>query len=156
MKKIAMTLLTIFTVISLGACTENKKESSKGSAETSMSSKKDQTNETTSSNENKQKETSIFTAILAEDAKKNETVDQSTRLVLNQVESVKDPEEIVGMMKNDGVILNVSNEQLVDGITEADLKTGDKVQFTLVGLPAMTMSIPPQVAGNSVIKVEKI
>lgn len=77
-------------------------------------------------------------------------------MVLKEVEAVEDPEKMIGMMKNDGVILNVTTEQLADGLTESSLKTGDKIQFTLVGLPAMTMSIPPQVVGNSVIKVEKI
>lgn len=156
MKKIVMTIVAVFTLISLGACTQNKKDSSKGSEETSMSSKKDQTTNETSNTKDQEKSQSVFTAVLVEDAKKNDTVDQSIRLVLKEVEAVEDPEKISAMMKNDGVILNVSKEQLANGITENDLKTGDKIQFTLVGLPAMTMSIPPQVAGNSVVKVEKI
>lgn len=77
-------------------------------------------------------------------------------MVLTKVEAIEDPESILNMMKNDGVILNVSEGQLANGLKEEDLKSGDKIQFTLVDLPAMTMSIPPQVAGNSVLKVEKI
>ncbi|OJG75834.1 hypothetical protein RV12_GL000173 [Enterococcus quebecensis] len=134
----------------------NKKESSKGSEETSMSTKKNESTNTTSNSKDQKQEQAVFTAVLVEDAKKNDTVDKSIRLVLNQVEAIEDPEKVVNMMKNEGVILNVSNEELAGGITEEELKTGDKIQFTLVGLPAMTMSIPPQVAGNSVIKVEKI
>ena len=156
MKKIVITILTVFTLASLGACVQNKKDSSKGSEETSMSSRKNQaTNETTNTKDKEETE-SVFKAVLVEDAKKNDTVDQSTRLVLKEVEAVEDPENIIDMMKNDGVILNVSKEQLAAEMTESDLKTGDKIQFTLVGLPAMTMSIPPQVVGNSVIKVEKL
>jgi len=34
-----------------------------------------------------------------------------------------------------------------------ELKIGDKVQFTLVEMPIMTMSIPPQVPGDSIIDV---
>ncbi|MEI5988873.1 hypothetical protein [Enterococcus crotali] len=156
MKKIVLSLLSIITLISLGACTGNEKNSSKGSSETVMTSKKEQSSEHTSSSLDKENSQSIFTAVLVEDAKKNETIDQSIRLVLNKVEAIEDPEEILNMMKNDGVILNVLTEQLTKGVTEESLKKGDKIQFTLAGLPAMTMSIPPQVAGNSVIKVEKI
>ncbi|MGX7245697.1 hypothetical protein ACWOC1_12715 [Enterococcus quebecensis] len=121
-----------------------------------MSTKKNESTNTTSNSKDQKQEQAVFTAVLVEDAKKNDTVDKSIRLVLNQVEAIEDPEKVVNMMKNEGVILNVSNEELAGGITEEELKTGDKIQFTLVGLPAMTMSIPPQVAGNSVIKVEKI
>ncbi|PZL75887.1 hypothetical protein CI088_04320 [Enterococcus plantarum] len=156
MKKITITFVTVIALISLAACTQNKTDSSKGSEKTSMSSEKDQMIDETSTMKDQEKSQSIFTAILVEDAKKNDTVDQSTRLVLKEVEAVEDPEKMIGMMKNDGVILNVTTEQLADGLTESSLKTGDKIQFTLVGLPAMTMSIPPQVVGNSVIKVEKI
>lgn len=156
MKKIVGVVLAVFTLISLGACTQNNKDSSKGSEEVLMSNKKDQVIDETSNTEDQEKSQSVFTAVLVEDAQKNDTVDQSTRLVLKVVEAVEDPEKIIGMMKNDGVILNVSKEQLADGITENNLKTKDKIQFTLVSLPAMTMSIPPQIAGNSVIKVEKI
>lgn len=156
MKKITITFVTVIALISLAACTQNKTDSSKGSEKTSMSSEKDLMIDETSTMKDQEKSQSIFTAILVEDAKKNDTVDQSTRLVLKEVEAVEDPEKMIGMMKNDGVILNVTTEQLADGLTESSLKTGDKIQFTLVGLPAMTMSIPPQVVGNLVIKVEKI
>ncbi|MBO0466746.1 hypothetical protein JZO73_04270 [Enterococcus plantarum] len=156
MKKITITFVTVIALISLAACTQNKTDSSKGSEKTSMSSEKDQMIDEISTMKDQEKSQSIFTAILVEDAKKNDTVDQSTRLVLKEVEAVEDPEKMIGMMKNDGVILNVTTEQLADGLTESSFKTGDKIQFTLVGLPAMTMSIPPQVVGNSVIKVEKI
>ncbi|MGX7202172.1 hypothetical protein ACWOD8_07780 [Enterococcus plantarum] len=156
MKKITITFVTVIALISLAACTQNKIDSSKGSEKTSMSSEKDLMIDETSTMKDQEKSQSIFTAILVEDAKKNDTVDQSTRLVLKEVEAVEDPEKMIGMMKNDGVILNVTTEQLADGLTESSFKTGDKIQFTLVGLPAMTMSIPPQVVGNSIIKVEKI
>ncbi|WP_086312800.1 hypothetical protein A5821_000352 [Enterococcus sp. 7F3_DIV0205] len=154
MKKRVLTILTILTLVSLGACAKNKQNSPKGSEETAMSSKQNKATDETS-NDNEQAK-SIFTAVLGEDAKENETVDHSTRLVLKEVEAIEDPEKIIGMMKNDGVILNVSKDQFADGITSNELKKGDKIQFTLVGLPAMTMSIPPQVAGNAVIKVEKM
>ncbi|MGM0217467.1 hypothetical protein [Enterococcus sp. AZ126] len=155
MKKIAIAVLTVFTLISLGACAQNKKDSSKGSEETAMSSQKDQVIDETLNTKDKDETQSIFTAVLVEDATKNETVDKSIRFVLKDVEVVEDPEKIINMMKNDGVILNVPKEQLADGLTESEFKAGDTIQFTLAGLPAMTMSIPPQVAGNSVVNVEK-
>lgn len=155
MKKITIAVLTVFTLISLGACAQNKKDSSKGSEETSMSSQKDQVIDETLNTKDKDETQSIFTAVLVEDATKNETVDKSIRFVLKDVEVVEDPEKIINMMKNDGVILNVPKEQLADGLTESEFKAGDTIQFTLAGLPAMTMSIPPQVAGNSVVNVEK-
>lgn len=154
MKKLAITLVTIFAAISLAACSGNKKTGESGSEDTTMSSQKNQTTNTSSTV--KEDQESIFTAVLVEDAVQNETVDQSIRLFLNDVKAVEDPEEIIGTMKNDGVILNVTKEQLADGLTEDQLKAGDSVKFTLSGLPVMTMSIPPQIAGNAVVKVEKI
>lgn len=153
-KKSLIAILAISTVLAIGACTKNTKSESKESGSTSMTSKKEQSTEQSSGKIEQKK--SLFTAVLLEDAKKNETVDQSIRLVLTKVEAIEDPESILNMMKNDGVILNVSEGQLANGLKEEDLKSGDKIQFTLVDLPAMTMSIPPQVAGNSVLKVEKI
>jgi outer membrane PBP1 activator LpoA protein len=155
MKKIVLTLITIVAAISLAACTGNKEKSSTSkNGETAMSSQDKQTASTNTSS--KEQTESIFTAALVEDAKQNETVDQSIRLVLNKVEAVEDPEKIIGMMKNDGVILNVTKDQFADGITEEQLKAGDTIRFTLTGLPAMSMSIPPQIVGNAVLKVEKI
>ncbi len=49
------------------------------------------------------------------------------------------------------VILNDTAERISVDIDE--LKIGDKVQFTLVEMPIMTMSIPPQVPGDSIIDV---
>lgn len=155
MKKMIISGVMMVTLFALGACTPNKTEV-KGSGETTMTSKNDESTEQTTNSSDKENKQAVFTAVLVEDGKQNDTVDKSIRLVLKEVEAVEDPEKMVNMMKNDGVILNVDSEQLGDGITADNLKAGDKVQFTLVGLPAMTMSIPPQVAGNSVIKVEKI
>lgn len=156
MKRVVIVTLMIFSLIVLGACTGNKKEALKESGETATMSENEQSTEQKPTNESKEQSQSVFTAVLVEDAKKNDTVEQSTRLVLDNVTAIEDSGEIINMMKNDGVILNVSDEQFAKDISTENLKTGDKIQFTLVGLPAMTMSIPPQVVGNSVIKVEKI
>lgn len=154
MKKSLVILFTVFTLLFLGACTSNQEKSTKESSETSMSSQQQES--TDDSSKSNEEESSIFTGTLLEDAVKNDTVDESIRLVLDDVEAVKDPEEILNSLKNDGVILNVSEDQFSEGTTEENLKKGDQVQFTLTDVPIMTMSIPPQIPGASIVKVEKI
>lgn len=152
MKKSLVILLTGFALFALGACGSNQDKSTKESSETSMSSQEQQSDDSQS---NEQSE-SIFTATLTEDAVKNDTVDQSIRLVLDDVKAEEDPDEILNSFKNDGVILNVAEDQFADGTTEETLKKGDQVRFTLKANSIMTMSIPPQIPGNSIVKVEKI
>lgn len=153
MKKSLVILLTGFTLLALGACGSNQDKSTKESSETSMSSQEQQSTDNSQLNEQSE---SIFTATLTEDAVKNDTVDQSIRLVLDDVKAKEDPDEILNSFKNDGVILNVAEDQFADGTTEETLKKGDQVRFTLKANSIMTMSIPPQIPGNSIIKVEKI
>ena len=153
MKKSLVILLTGFTLLALGACGSNQDKSTKESSETSMSSQEQQSTDNSQSNEQSE---SIFTATLTEDAVKNDTVDQSIRLVLDDVKAEEDPEEILNSFKNDGVILNVAEDQFANETSEETLKKGDQVRFTLKANSIMTMSIPPQIPGNSIIKVEKI
>ncbi len=70
---------------------------------------------------------------------------------LVDVMAKEDPANMGTSFSNDGVILNATAEKISMDINE--LKIGDKVQFTLVEMPIMTMSIPPQVPGDSIIDV---
>ena len=155
MKKIPMALALITTIILIGACGVNDKKQNKdfeeSQSETSLESSTGDTKVTTNEGE-----TSIFTGILTEDAQLNDGNDKTIRLVLADIEAVNDPDEMEKTMKNDGVVLNISEDQLANGLTEKEFKKGDKVQFSLKSMPVMTMSIPPQIPGMSVKSIEKI
>lgn len=94
--------------------------------------------------------TTIFTGVLQENATAgdNETI----QIFLNDIEAVDDQETIVPNFQTDGVILHAPQESFEGQVSE--LTKGTTVQVTLSGLPVMTMSIPPQVPGNSIKTVE--
>lgn len=146
MKKFLLLLGALISVFSLSACASGSADQSEESSEAAVS-------ESSSTEEMK----SIFTATLVEDAKANEDAGKTYRLVLTDVKAVQDPEGIEKQFKNDGVILNITDRQLHAGQTMADFTSGKTVTVTLKGLPIMTMSIPPQIPGNSIddVKVEK-
>ncbi|MGM9903706.1 hypothetical protein A5844_000778 [Enterococcus sp. 10A9_DIV0425] len=73
------------------------------------------------------------------------------QIFIVDVEEKEDPDNIVSSFSNDGVILNASTEQIAGGIDS--LKVGEQVEFKLVEMAIMTMSIPPQVPGNSIIEI---
>ncbi|MBL1230144.1 hypothetical protein IW492_12965 [Enterococcus sp. BWB1-3] len=159
MKKVKMILLAAVSIFILGACGSGNNTSNE-SSESSVA-KEESTSQTGeqswsgSSDSQWSSLVSVFTGVLSEDAEAAEH-DGAIRLVLNSIEAVDDPEVFLPMMETDGVILNVSEDQLAEGLTLDQLKSGDKVQFTLTGMPAMTASIPPQVAGNAVKIIEKV
>ncbi|MDT0368800.1 hypothetical protein [Enterococcus faecium] len=80
-----------------------------------------------------------------------EAEEETLQLKLVDVMAKEDPANMGTSFSNDGVILNPTAEKISVDINE--LKIGDKVQFTLVEMPIMTMSIPPQVPGDSIIDV---
>ena len=75
-----------------------------------------------------------------------------TGVLQENIEAVDDQETIVPNFQTDGVILHAPQESFEGQVSE--LTKGTTVQVTLSGLPVMTMSIPPQVPGNSIKTVE--
>ncbi|MGX7172559.1 lipoprotein [Enterococcus ratti] len=80
-----------------------------------------------------------------------ETTDTTLQVKVVDIKEIRDPENIGTSFASDGVILNVSVDQL-DGGKEAYYK-GETIKFVLAGNGMMTASIPPQIPGNSIIKV---
>nr|MBC9706060.1 hypothetical protein [Enterococcus sp.] len=50
--------------------------------------------------------------------------------------------------------LNASEEQLKDG--KEAFEKGDQIEIVLVENSIMTMSIPPQIPGNSIVEISRI
>ncbi len=84
----------------------------------------------------------------------SETDDSTIQIKVINVKETEDPENIGSSFSNDGVILNASAEQLKDG--KEALNEGDQIEIVLVEKPIMTMSIPPQIPGNSIIEVSRV
>lgn len=152
MKKISVITILLGALLFLSACGSNEKMASK-SGETSQASTTSEMMESTSKMD---KKLSVFTGSLVEDTTQNEDEGKTIRLVLEKIEAVEDPDQVINTMKADGVVLNVTTDLFADGLDETKLVAGDKIRFTLTGLPIMTMSIPPQIPGNSISLVEKL
>lgn len=157
MKRLKMVIAAAAMLVLLGACGQQKNNTKESSGETvsTEQSTSESTSETSSESTAEVSEASVFTGTLSEDASAIEN-DGSIRIPLNGIEAVSDPEEMLPSFQTNGVILNAQEAQLSDGLTVEQLKAGDKVRFTLAGLPIMTMSIPPQVPGNSITLIEKV
>ncbi len=142
-------LPTLLFVTMLTACGTKNNDKAQASSEAPQ---KVQVAEKEEGTEMKEETPSIFTGILKEDAT---TEDQGViRLHLSDLSAEKDPDNIVGSFNQDGVILNASQAELAEGVKVEDLKTGKKVRFVLKAPAIMTMSIPPQIPGNSIQSIE--
>ncbi|MHC5216125.1 hypothetical protein ACYSNR_05615 [Enterococcus sp. LJL128] len=157
MKKIKLIACIVGTVLLLAACgtgSDKSKESSEANmSDHSTNDKTAEQSDETSASSNIQGTQSVFTGVLTTGAAET---DGTVRITLTSVEAVEDPETILPMMESDGVILNAGENQLAEGLTLNELQEGDKIRFTLTGLPIMTMSIPPQIPGNSIKQIEKV
>ena len=84
----------------------------------------------------------------------SEPDDSTIQIKVINVKEIKDSENIGSSFTNDGVILNVSDEQLKDG--KEAFEKGDQIEIVLVENSIMTMSIPPQIPGNSIVEIARI
>lgn len=84
----------------------------------------------------------------------SEPDDSTIQIKVINVKEVKDPENIGSSFNNDGVILNVSEEQLKGG--KEAFEKGNQIEIILVEHSLMTMSIPPQIPGNSIVEISPI
>ena len=140
MKAILTGLVAAGLLFTLTGC--GNEEGSTGSID---SINAESTVETDSSTEQKQ---SVFTGTIESFGEAEGDVYQIT---IKDVKEIEDPANIGSSFSNDGVILNASVDQITGGVDS--LKEGEKVEFKLVEMAVMTMSIPPQVPGNSIIEI---
>lgn len=73
-------------------------------------------------------------------------------IFLEEIKAIEDPEGIVNIFQDMGVGMTIDTEH----IDLNDWKKGKEVEVVLTGIPVMTMSIPPQLAGNSIKSVELV
>lgn len=93
---------------------------------------------------------SVFTGTI-ESITKVEAEEETIQIKVTGVKSKEDPANIGTSFSNDGVLLNAAPEQIREGADA--LKSGVEITFTLVKMPVMTMSIPPQIPGDSIIEI---
>ena len=140
MKKIINGSLILFSVMLLGACTTTTNTESTVESTNSMSTTKEEESVT------------IFTATV-ESVMELETHESAVQILLIDVEAVQDSENATTSF-NDGVAINVDPATLDFNFN--DLKAGDKLKVSLDHPAIMTMSIPPQIPGNSILSVELV
>lgn len=136
--------LILFSVMLLGACTTTDTESTKSELMVESTNSMSTTRE--------EKIVTIFTARI-ESVMELETHESAVQILLTDVEAVQDSENATTSF-NDGVAINVDPATLDFNFN--DLKAGDKLKVSLDHPAIMTMSIPPQIPGNSILSVELV
>ena len=144
MKKIINGSLILFSVMLLGACTTTDTESTKSELMVESTNSMSTTRE--------EEIVTIFTARI-ESVMELETHESAVQILLIDVEAVQDSENATTSF-NDGVAINVDPATLDFNFN--DLKAGDKLKVSLDHPAIMTMSIPPQIPGNSNLSVELV
>ena len=136
--------LIFFSVMLLGACTTTDTESTKSELMVESTNSMSTTRE--------EEIVTIFTARI-ESVMELETHESAVQILLTDVEAVQDSENATTSF-NDGVAINVDPATLDFNFN--DLKAGDKLKVSLDHPAIMTMSIPPQIPGNSILSVELV
>lgn len=136
--------LILFSVMLLGACTTTNTESTKSELMVESTNSMSTTRE--------EEIVTIFTARI-ESVMELETHESAVQILLIDVEAVQDSENATTSF-NDGVAINVDPATLDFNFN--DLKAGDKLKVSLDHPAIMTMSIPPQIPGNSILSVELV
>ncbi|MEG0551693.1 MAG: hypothetical protein RR554_11035 [Vagococcus sp.] len=140
-KKVLILSIVVLSFIFVG-CTkkvEKKTENTSDSLETVQS--------TSSSQESKE---ARFRGKLTD----KPTVDEETvRLSFEKVEAISDPEKISDNLNANGVVLLANPKTFDSSLNIENLTKDSEVEFTLTSPVAMTFSIPPQIAGNSITHV---
>ena len=136
--------LILFSVMLLGVCTTTDTESTKSELMVESTNSMSTTRE--------EEIVTIFTARI-ESVMELETHESAVQILLIDVEAVQDSENATTSF-NDGVAINVDPATLDFNFN--DLKAGDKLKVSLDHPAIMTMSIPPQIPGNSILSVELV
>ena len=136
--------LILFSVMLLGACTTTDTASTKSELMVESTNSMSTTRE--------EEIVTIFTARI-ESIMELETHESAVQILLIDVEAVQDSENATTSF-NDGVTINVDPATLDFNFN--DLKAGDKLKVSLDHPAIMTMSIPPQIPGNSILSVELV
>ena len=136
--------LILFSVMLLGAYTTTDTDSTKSELMVESTNSMSTTRE--------EEIVTIFTARI-ESVMELETHESAVQILLIDVEAVQDSENATTSF-NDGVAINVDPATLDFNFN--DLKAGDKLKVSLDHPAIMTMSIPPQIPGNSILSVELV
>ncbi|MFZ2584815.1 MAG: hypothetical protein WAX20_01260 [Enterococcus aquimarinus] len=136
--------LILFSVMLLGACTTTDTDSTKSELMVESTNSMSTTRE--------EEIVTIFTARI-ESVMELETHESAVQILLTDVEAVQDSENATTSF-NDGVAINVDPATLDFNFN--DVKAGDKLKVSLDHPAIMTMSIPPQIPGNSILSVELV
>ena len=136
--------LILFSVMLLCACTTTDTDSTKSELMVESTNSMSTTRE--------EEIVTIFTARI-ESVTELETHESAVQILLIDVEAVQDSENATTSF-NDGVTINVDPATLDFNFN--DLKAGDKLKVSLDHPAIMTMSIPPQIPGNSILSVELV
>lgn len=141
MKKIKWLVLLCVT-ISLSACQVNEKKEITDDRQTTES--------TTEGESEKMNQTMTYAGELTENA---EVGENNVRLTFKEVKT-EDGKDTMDSISSDGVILNADLNTIKQGENPKDWTAGTKIKFTVQEPVIMTRSIPPQIPGSVIKKVE--
>lgn len=149
MKKIMLPAVVLLSVFVLAGCASggNEESSNSESEGTSMN----MSSETTDLSSSESQEM-VFTATVVS-VTELETKEPAVQILLEDPVALEDSEDAIGSFQN-GVALNVNPETLEMAVEE--IEVGSQLKVTLAHPAVMTMSIPPQVPGNSILSIELV
>ena len=141
MKKYILAAMLSILGLAIVGCGQTSTNEAESSSEATSSSKKE---------EKKEQEKVKYKGIVKEDGLKEEQ-----QIVLSSLKQMKESDNPVYF---DEVILLVEGVPILDEKTSKkllveDIKAGTTITVFLVPEPIMTMSIPPQIPGNSIVEI---
>ncbi len=139
MKKKAILTGLILTVLVLGACSKKAEIKTNASKETEVSS---------------QKELKISSSTFKGELSEVPIIDEDTvMLTFEKVTAIKDEDNLIDSLNANGVVLLADMTIFDKEMKPENFKIGSILEFELETPTAMTYSIPPQVAGNSIKRI---
>lgn len=149
MKKIMLPAVVLLSVFVLTGCASggNEKSSNSESEGTFMN----MSSETTDLSSSVSQEM-VFTATVVS-VTELETKEPAVQILLEDPVALEGSEDAIGSFQN-GVALNVNPETLEMAVEE--IEVGSQLKVTLAHPSVMTMSITPQVPGNSILSIELV
>lgn len=139
MKKKAILTGLILTVLVLGSCSKKAEIKTNASKETEVSS---------------QKELKISSSTFKGELSEVPIIDEDTvMLTFEKVTAIKDEDNLIDSLNANGVVLLADMTIFDKEMKPENFKIGSILEFELETPTAMTYSIPPQVAGNSIKRI---
>ncbi|RSU12978.1 hypothetical protein CBF27_05425 [Vagococcus acidifermentans] len=140
-KKMLAVLFSAALLLTAGGCARTEDDPPSG------------TSKTTDSSEKPAVDTAVFRGKITGEVTRDDE-NNVYYILVSDVETLQDPEELSDVFTNQEVKLNVPEEVLTPAFDSESYSSGNEIEFSLEPLFVTTNSIPPQIPGKSIISVK--